>query len=82
MNPSGAIGKNVVVRVPASQADALRAAVREARLPGRIRSHVHFVSRGSTFEVVIEGVRVGSRSKRAFMGAIANHKIRVLLGQM
>ena len=87
MNPSGAIDDDVVVSVPASQADALRAAVEEAGLPGRILSQVHFVSNGSTFEVVIEGVRVGDPEDRngwesPFIGAIANHNIRVLVGQM
>ncbi len=87
VNPSGSIGKNVVIRVPASQAEALRAAVREARLPGRIRSRVHFAWVDDSFEVVLEGVRVGDREQRngwesPFIGAIADRNIRVLLGQM
>jgi hypothetical protein len=87
VNPSGSIGKNVVVRVPASQADDLRAAVRDAQLPGRIRSRVHFAWVGDSFEVVLEGVRVGDAEQRngwesPFIGAIADRKIRVLLGQM
>ena len=87
VNPSGSIGKNVVVRVPASQADDLRAAVADAQLPGRVQSRVHFGYVGSSFEVVIEGVRVGDRAQRngwesPFIGAIAERNIRVLLGQM
>ena len=81
VNPTGAIGKDVGIRVPAAQADELRAAVREARLPAQIRSHVRFVTGDSTFAVVIEEIRVGSRSKSAFMGAIAEHRIRAPLGQ-
>ncbi len=87
VNPSGSIGKNVVIRVPASQAEAVRAAVREARLPGRIQSRVHLAWVDDSFEAVLEGVRVGDREQRngwesRFIAAIADRNIRMLLGQM
>jgi hypothetical protein len=89
VNASGAIGGNqaVLITVKASQAPALRRAVKAARLPERIRTHIHYVKRSRTYALVIGGARTGDSGERSdwestLMAAIAQRKIKLLLGQL
>lgn len=89
VNASGAIGGNqaVLVMVKASQAPALRRAVKAARLPERIRTHIHYVKSSRTYALVIGGARTGDSGERgdwesSLMAAIAQRKIKLLLGQL
>jgi hypothetical protein len=87
VRPSGSVGNDVLVMVSSRHAAALRRAVKDAALPLRIRSHVHYMRTTNGFELVIKGVRTGDIEQRngwesPFLGVLAQHKIMLLLGQM
>lgn len=89
VHPSGAFGGNeaVVIQVKLSGAAALRSAVKAAKLPGRIRAHIHYVRTPTSYVLVIRGVRTGDVGERSgwespLMGAIARRKIELQLGQL
>jgi hypothetical protein len=86
---SGAFGGNeaVVIKVKLSRAAALRSAVKAAKLPGRIRTHIHYVKTRTSYVLVIRGARTGDAGERTgwespLMGAIARRKIQLQLGQL
>ncbi len=77
----------MLITVKASQAPALRRAVKAARLPERIRTHIRCVTRSRTFALIIGGARTGGSGERGdwestLMAAIAQQKIKLLLGQL
>jgi hypothetical protein len=89
VHANGAIGGDqaVVIKVELGRAAALRRAVKAANLPRRIRTHIHYVRTRSAYELVIRGVRTGDPTERSgwegpLMGAIAQRKIKLLLGQL
>ena len=89
VHASGAFGGNeaVVIKVKLSRAAALRNAVKAAKLPGRIRTHIHYVKTRTSYVLVIRGVRTGDAGERSgwespLMGAIARRKIQLQLGQL
>ncbi len=88
VRPSGgAEGNDVVIRVRPGQASLLRSAVSAAALPEQIRARMHYVTTPTSYELVIKGVRTGDFEQRStwenpFMGAIAEWKIKLLLGQL
>jgi hypothetical protein len=89
VHASGAFGGNeaVLIQVKLGQAAALRRAVKAAKLPGRIRTHVHYVKTRTSYVLVIRGVRTGDAGDRSgwespLMGAIVQRKIKLLLGQL
>jgi hypothetical protein len=88
VRPSGgAEGSDVVIKVGLSQAGLLRSAVNAADLPAQIRGRLRYITTPTSFELVIKGVRTGDFEQRStwenpFMSAIAQHKIKLLLGQI
>jgi hypothetical protein len=83
----GADSNDVVIKVERSQAGLLRGAVNAANLPEQIRAQMRYVTTPTTFELVIKGVRTGDLEQRStwenpFMGAIAQRRIELLLGQI
>ena len=89
VHASGAFGGDqaVLIKVKLSRAAALRSAVKEANLPGRIRSHIHYVKTRTSYVLVIRGVRTGDAGERSgwespLMGAIARRRIQLQLGQL
>ena len=85
---SGAFGgdADVIITVKPSRAAALRRAAR-AKLPARIRARAHFLRGGGVYALVIRGVRTGDNAERSsweapLLGALAERKVRVLVGQL